>query len=386
MTSFTNGRPAEGRARLMLLENSIHRTGAFASALALATAIRDSHEVEFVLPSRSMLHEQVVSAGFVCHDLPMVEIGWSFRKLAAYLPMLMINVFRLRRLLLRRDIDVLVVNDYYNLLGAGVRVLRWQGVLLTMVRLMPANQNAWVNRLWTLLGMMFSTHVIAVSQAVARQLPANPKVKVAYNSIRMPNKHPFSLTRLGAEDGLVYCLYPANYIAGKGHEVALEAFSVAWRVNPSLRLRFVGGDMGLEKNRELKSQLIRVTEFMKLQHVVSIEGFSEDLEHDIKQSDIVLNFSRSESFSITCTEASAYGRPIIATRCGGPEEIIDEGVSGLLVPVDDVDAMSQAILKLAGGPDLRRRMGAEGVRIVSERFLESAFVDRFLPLCRAEGT
>jgi len=385
MTSFASDRPAEERARLLLLENSIHRTGAFASALALATAIRDSHEVEFVLPSQSALHEQVVSAGFVCHDLPMVEIGWSFRKLALYLPMLIINAFRLRCLLLQREINVLLVNDYYNLLGVSVRALGWRGLLLTMVRLMPANQNVWTNRLWVTLGLACSSRFIAVSHAVARQLPPSPKVKVVYDVISMPNKHSFCLIRQGSQNGLIQCLYPANYIAGKGHDVALEAFSLAWRVNPALRLRFVGGDMDLEKNRELRTRLIITAELMRLQHVVSIDGFSNDLEQDIKQSDIVLNFSQSESFSITCAEACAYGRPVIATRCGGPEEIIDENVSGLLVPVNDVEAMSQAILKLASDPDLRCSMGAHGAKIVSERFLESAFVASFVPLCRAEG-
>lgn len=371
------------RRRLLLVDNSLHRTGAFASALALARALRGTCDVEFILSSASTLHNEVAEAGIVCHRLPMIEIGRSWRKLLMYFPMLLLNTFKLRRLLLQRQVDVVVINDYYNLLGACIRLTGWSGRVLTMVRLLPKNQQPVMNKIWTTLGMLFSHHLIAVSRAVERQLPISPKVTLIYNSIVLADIHSFSVSRQGTEDGLVHCLYPANYIVGKGHEAALDAFAIAWRKYPALRLRFVGGDMELEKNRALKAELARKTVQLGLQNVVIVDGFSLDVELDIKNSDIVLNFSKSESFSITCVEACAYGRPIIATRCGGPEEIIQHGVSGLLVPLDDLSAMSTAILELANNVELRNRMGANGVVIVREKFSKKAFLNRFLPLCES---
>lgn len=359
------------RPRLLLLENSLHMTGAFVSALTMAGALRDTHDFEFVLPTDSTLHDEVAAAGIVCHSIPMSEIGRSWRKLFRYVPMLVLNAWRLRRLLAQRKVTVLVINDYYNLLGVMAKATGWRGQLLTMVRLMPMNQHRVLNRVWTALALRCSDNVVAVSKAVAQQLPASDKVQVVYNLTRFKERHPDMPT--GRDDGAVHCLYLANYIAGKGHLHGLQAFAQAHQQNPAMRLRFVGSDMGLEKNRSLKASLELVAVQMGLGKVVRFDGYSSDVELDIKRADIVLNFSESESFSRTCLEACAFGRPIIATRCGGPEEIVDEGVTGFLVGIGDVPAMAAAIFRLASSPSLRQKMGAAGRLAVREKFSEDTF-------------
>ena len=363
------------RPRLLLVENSLHTTGAFVSAMAMVDALRADHDIEFVLPAASTLHPVVEAAGIVYHSLPMSELGRSWPRLLRYVPMLLVNTVRLRRLLSRKKIDVLVINDYYNLLGVMAKGTGWRGQLLTMVRLMPLNQHRVLNRVWTALAVRFSDKVVAVSRAVARQLPASDKVQVLYNPNRFDERHP--AMQAGPTDGVVRCLYLANYIAGKGHLHGLQAFAQAYAQNPALRLRFVGGDMGLEKNRALKASLERAAVEMGLGDVVNCDGYSSDVELDIKQADIVLNFSESESFSHTCLEACAFGRPIVATHCGGPEEIVDDGVSGFLVAVGDTQAMAAAILALAMDPLLRQRMGHAGSKIVRKRFSESSFLAGF---------
>lgn len=362
--------------RLLLVENSLHTTGAFISAMAIDEALRGDHNIQFVLPATSTLHPVVKAADIACHSLPMSELGRSWARLLRYLPVLLLNTIRLRRLLSREKIQVLVINDYYNLLGVMVKATGWRGQLLTMVRLLPLSQQPVLNRVWTALALRCSNAVVAVSQAVARQLPASDKVKVIYNPSRFDEQH--LPVQVGGVDGEVRCLYLANYIAGKGHLHGLQAFAVAYQQNPALRLRFVGGDMGLEKNRALKAALERAAMEMGLANVVSCDGYSNDVELDIKQADIVLNFSESESFSHTCLEACAYGRPIIATRCGGPEEIVDDGVSGLLVPVGDVRAMAEAIRTLSTDAPLRQRMGESGRLIVRVRFSVEAFRKIFI--------
>lgn len=366
------------RPRLILLENSLHKTGAFNSALYIAKALHYTHDVELVIPTSSKLHSDLSAAGIVCHRLPMVEVGRSWRKLLLYIPILAFNALNLHRLLIRRNATVLMVNDYYNMLGVCVRLTGWGGKILTVVRLLPANQHRLLNRIWTTLGMMFTHHMIAVSGAVARQLPSDPKVVLLYNPIGLTEKYSSFFKRTGgAGDGLIYCLYPANYIAGKGHGTALEAFARAYRDCPSLRLRFVGGDMGLEKNRDLKAELLVKAAQLRVQDVVIVDGFSADIELDIKNSDIILNFSESESFSHTCIEASAFGKPIIATRCGGPEEIVENDVTGLLVDIGDLPAMVAAILRLANSPSTRQNMGEAGRLAVWKKFSERSFLDGF---------
>lgn len=368
-------RTALPRPRALLVDNSLHRTGAFVSALEFANALKGAYDVEIVLPSTSTLHGDVVAAGLICHSLPMSELGRSWAKLLKYVPVLASNTLRLRRLLARRHATLLIVNDYYNLLGAFVRLLGWRGLIVTMVRLMPHSQQRLLNYVWTRLAISCSDKVIAVSRAVFRQLPASDTVEALYNPSRFVERYPEEVCK--PNDGTIRCLYLANYIAGKGHRRALEAFARAYGRQPRLRLRFVGSDMGLDKNRALKSELERVTASIGLEAVVCFEGFCDDVEQVIKQSDIVLNFSESESFSQTCLEASAFGRPVIATKCGGPEEIVDDGVSGLLVPVDDIDAMAEAIVLLAESAPIRRAMGASGRIAVRRKFGVAHFLRSF---------
>jgi glycosyltransferase involved in cell wall biosynthesis len=343
-------------------------------------ALRTDFNVEIVLPRSSTLLPVVLAAGVVCHTLPMSEIGRTWPRLLRYLPVLLANTIRLQRLLRSRQIDVLVINDYYNLLGVMAKATGWRGQLLTMVRLMPLNQHRVLNRVWTALALRFSDNVVAVSKAVARQLPASDKVQVVYDPKCFDEHHP--VKSAGQTNDVVHCLYLANYIAGKGQLQGLQAFAQAYGQNHALRLRFVGNDMGLEKNRALKASLELAAVQMGLGDVVTCDGYSNDVELDIKRADIVLNFSESESFSHTCLEACAFGRPIIATRCGGPEEIIRDSVSGLLVPVGSVMRMTEAILQLAQNADLRRSMGLAGASIVRDRFSNRRFLTDFLPLCQ----
>lgn len=363
------------RRRLLLVENSLHMTGAFVSALAIVNAIRADYDIEFVLPATSTLQSAVEAEGLVCHLLPMSELSRAWPRLMRYVPMLLINTVRLRRLLSRRNIDVLITNDYYNLLGVTAKCTGWRGQLLTIVRLMPLQQLRVLNRVWTALAVRYSDKVIAVSRAVASQLPPSNKVQVVYIPNNFYERYSSVVDR--QDDGTVRCLYLANYIAGKGHLQALQAFARAYGVNPALRLRFVGGDMGLDKNRVLKNTLELTAGRMRLEGVVAFGGYSADVELEIKNADIVLNFSESESFSLTCIEACTFGRSIIATCCGGPEEIIEDGVSGLLVPVGDVDKMAQAILRLSADASLRQAMGIKGRHIVRQRFSEANFISQF---------
>ena len=101
--------------------------------------------------------------------------------------------------------------------------------------------------------------------------------------------------------------------------------------------------------------------------------FSSFTDKEIKAADIVLNFSEAESFSMTCAEASFYGRPVIATRCGGPEEIILHEKTGLLVKNRDVNEMTVAILLLASDKEKRIQFVIDGKKYVQEKFSISKF-------------
>ncbi len=70
--------------------------------------------------------------------------------------------------------------------------------------------------------------------------------------------------------------------------------------------------------------------------------------------------SEFEPFSMVAIEAMSYAKPVIATRCGGPQEIVQDGKTGYLIPVGDSDALAERMLRLTDNPALARRMGIAG--------------------------
>lgn len=344
--------------RVLVLDNSVAPTGALLSALAFAEALGSEVSFVFVLPAGSSALELVRRRGFESIELKMVEIGRSWPRLLAYIPMLIVNGLRLRRTLGRERIDVLVANDYYNLLPTMVKLMGWRGRILTIVRLLPNGQQPLLNRAWISAMRFASDRVIAVSKAVAKQLPTDIQVKVLYFPVgRGLETVPFVAPPAGDPHSPVTFLYLANFIQGKGQMHALRALAAVGETRPSAQLRFVGGDMGLAKNAVYRESLVAEVERLGLKNRVEFHGPTDDIVSAIQGADIVLNFSESESFSHTCAEAGLLGRPTIATRCGGPEEIIDDGVTGLLVPPGDLDQMQRAMKQLIAQFELRQEMG-----------------------------
>ena len=126
--------------------------------------------------------------------------------------------------------------------------------------------------------------------------------------------------------------------------------------------------MGLEKNKKFKKELVEMSEKLQLKDSVEWRDFSERIADEYLAAAFVLNFSESESFSMTCLVAMFYGRPVIATRSGGPSEIIDQNESGILVDLQDTSAMANAIDNLIRSPLIREQMAKLAYARVREKF------------------
>lgn len=99
-------------------------------------------------------------------------------------------------------------------------------------------------------------------------------------------------------------------------------------------------------------------------HGVSVLGHVRDIRSLWEKCHIAVLPSRREGLPKALMEAAAVGRPLIATNVPGCREICQDGVNGILVPVDDADALAAAIRKLAENPDLRARYGGASRRMV----------------------
>jgi L-malate glycosyltransferase len=348
------------RARILIVENSIAVTGALVSIVRSCRDLKEHFDFFFVLPKKSMARDYVQKAGFPVYEFPLKEIRKSLW-VVLYIPYLAANTIRLSNLVKSLKIDLINVNDFYNLVAASYRIFGGKVPFVCYVRFLPSKFPSALVKVWSLAQDRFARKVICVSNAVRAQLPFTRKVVVIGNELP---EHPIEYHSQNSR----ILLYPANYIQGKGQEYALESFALIHARYPQWKLRFVGGDMGLIKNRHFKDLLIRKSKMLGLENQVEWHDFSENITGHYLGAAIVLNFSESESFSMTCLEALYCGRPVIATRCGGPEEIIDDNISGQLVNLRDVKGMSEAIESLICSASIRENMGAKGYLNVREKF------------------
>lgn len=126
----------------------------------------------------------------------------------------------------------------------------------------------------------------------------------------------------------------------KGFDILLDAFARALQSQPALRLEIGGGGSELA---QLQNQAGR----LNIAHAVTFHGAlaPAGVRRLMRRSDAFALASRSETFGVVFIEALSQGLPVAATRCGGPEGIVNDG-NGLLVPPENPEALATALLEL----------------------------------------
>lgn len=221
---------------------------------------------------------------------------------------------------------------------------------------------------------------IAISNSVAEDLLAvcGPKMRVhkMYNVVNAgrftPQGARLDLDSLcgmdAAPEGTTRVGLLGTFARWKGHEVFLKALAKL----KHLRLRgYVIGDAIYQtaNSQYSRTELAGKALEMGISGRVGFTGFVKDTAAAIRSLDIVVHAStRPEPLGMVIIEAQACGRPVIISRAGGAAEIIEEGLSGLGVPPNDVDGVAAAIETLVRDPERRAAMGQAARRNVETRF------------------
>jgi glycosyltransferase involved in cell wall biosynthesis len=152
--------------------------------------------------------------------------------------------------------------------------------------------------------------------------------------------------------GAVRILFVGRLTGVKGLRVLFKAFEACRRLRSDMTLVVVGD--GPDRSwAEAEARRIGSIEFL---------GFRSQAEvaAELGQSDLLVLPSFAEGVPVVLMEAMASARPVIATRVGGVSELVEDGVSGLLVAPGNEEALAAALLRLADDPEMRRRMGEAG--------------------------
>lgn len=128
---------------------------------------------------------------------------------------------------------------------------------------------------------------------------------------------------------------------------------------------------------------------IKLNDRVIFTGERSDVSKILKGMDVFVQSSSKEAFSRVLTEAMVMRKPVVATKCGGPEEIVEDEVTGHLVSISDTEAMADRVLSLLYDDEKRETMGARGRKRVEDIFTPEKTVARinniFIEAINAKG-
>lgn len=152
----------------------------------------------------------------------------------------------------------------------------------------------------------------------------------------------------------------------KNYPMLLKAMKIVTEKNSDYILRIFG-------EGPCRNEVISMIEALDLKDKVILEGFCDNVHEKIVNSDIFVMSSDYEGLPNALMEAMAMGFPVVATDCpcGGPRMLIDNGENGILVPVNNSQALSAAIIKLIQNPLKKEQIGAKARQTMAQYTLKN---------------
>ena len=212
--------------------------------------------------------------------------------------------------------------------------------------------------------------LIAVSRAIEHKLVDEQRttapVTMVYNGVDLERYDNQEACCTLPEE---YGMEPGSQIVGvvarlepeKGHPTLLEAWPAVLRAVPDVYLLIVG-----EGTR--RDALEAQARELRIAHRVIFTGRRDDVPAVTAALDVAVLPSYREAQGMVILEAMALSRPVVASNVGGIPEMIEDGVTGLLVPPRDADALSRAIVRLLKNHSLADTLGRAGHDMVHDRF------------------
>jgi len=263
-----------------------------------------------------------------------------------------------------REHDIEIIHAHaardYHLAAFAVRRASQGRLVLTRHTLFPLRG---INK----LVLSNVSRVIAVSQAVAESLRENgvidcSKITVIHNGIDTDR-----FARSSADVNVPVLIGTVGHLAPiKGHDVFVRAAALVSAHRPDVHFVVIGEDKS--PNLGYRRSLEALIDELGLNEVVAMPGWRNDIDAVLPSLTLFVSAARSEPFGLAIVEAMAAGLPIIATASEGALEILEDGVTGKLVSIDDPEALAEAISDLLEDPLECSRLGHNALNVARDRF------------------
>jgi glycosyltransferase involved in cell wall biosynthesis len=372
------------KIKILFLSHSALINGAEVCLLTLLKYLdRTKYEGVAVLPGDGPLREKVEALGCRCHVTPLEWWIRSSDYRGCAEPRLASRLESLTRIVDLERPDLIHTNT--SVIWEGALVARslaiphlWHihEILDGHPNMVPVFPLELVYRVMDHL----SSKVVPVSRASMRQFPPDfpvEKLTLIHNGVdteifRRENIANSLRDELGLGSNEALAVTVGSLTECKDHDNLLKAILRVQEVGAAVQFLIVGGG-----SAEAEAALhVRIRE-LGIEQSVRYLGFRQDVQRILNGSDLLVLPSRHEAFPLVILEAMAVGKPVVATDCGGPAEILEEGVSGYLVPARSPDALAQRILELIRDPLRMKAMGDAGLRRFAENFGPEVYARKF---------
>ena len=235
-----------------------------------------------------------------------------------------------------------------------------------------------VVRVFRTLARRIPARVIAVSGAALETLRLPTARGIAVHNGTVFENFDALQTRAPFENSAPIFGIVGRLTRWKGQHNFLRAAAIVRGQIPDARFQIVGAALFGEEDYE--GELRELSAQLGLESCVEWLGFRPDVPAVVAQMDALVHASTTgEPFGQVLIEGMAAARPVIATRGGGVPEIVLDGETGILVPMDDSPALADAMLALARDPERARKVGEAGrARVRAEFTIEAT-------ACRVEA-
>jgi glycosyltransferase involved in cell wall biosynthesis len=136
-----------------------------------------------------------------------------------------------------------------------------------------------------------------------------------------------------------------------------------------------GATLVIAGDGELRGEVEALASELGVRERVRVLGYVEDMGAWYSAFDTFLLTSRNEGAPVVAIEAQAAGVPVVATDAGGTRTVVDDGETGFVVPIGDVRALAERVMRLRDDPSLRAELGATAAARMRERFSTERMVD-----------
>ncbi len=225
----------------------------------------------------------------------------------------------------------------------------------------------WVER--GLAGLMDA--VVAVSDAVAADLQHRriaPPEKIRVIPLGLELDRFLEATGDGAVRGSLGLPADVPLVGTVGRLVPIKGLRYFVEAAAAIAGRIPGAQFVIVGDGPERAALLKQVERAGLIGQVHFLGWRKDVERIYSDLDVVMLTSLNEGTPVSLIEAMAAGRAVIATRVGGVPDVVQDGVTGVLVPPRDPQALAAATLRLLGDTDARTRLGEDARRAVVARY------------------